>query len=113
MSLILTLALLKVIPGELRLKSFPSPHGLSALWQRPTFPGRQTRRSAQGRDKGEEMLTGPKLMAKCLVLQAQCTGGGDEWARGRDSGMPSWSEVPVGLLLWTRVGGCSQGGVRT
>ena len=87
--------------------------GLSALWQRLTFPGRQTRGSAQGRDKEEEMLTGPKLMAKCLVLQAQCTGGGDEWARGRDSGMPSWSEVPVGLLLWTRVGGCSQGGVRT
>ena len=113
MSLLLTLALLKVIPGELCLKSFPSPHGLSALWQRLTFPGRETRGSAQGRDKENEMLTGPKLMAKCLVLQAQCIGGGDEWGRGRDSGMPSWSEVPVEQLLWTRVEGCFQGRVRT
>lgn len=74
MSLLLTLALLKVIPGELRLKSFPSPHGLNALWQRPTFPGRQTRGSAQGRDKVKEMLQ--------VLSKMSCPPSSMHWGRG-------------------------------
>lgn len=58
--------------------SFLSAHELSALWPMLDFPGRGTKDSAQRRDEEKEMLKGPKLMAEHLVLQSQCTGGGDE-----------------------------------
>lgn len=60
------------------------PAGASGLWQRLAFLDKESRHLAQRRGEGEK-LRGPNLMAKCLVIQAQCTGGGD--GRGKVSGL--------------------------
>lgn len=89
---------------------FLSFQGLSTLRQRLASADRETRDLAQRRGEGEK-LRGPNLRAKCLVIQAQCPGGGG--GRGKVSGlrMPSWSGVSElqGEEGWS----CFQGRVRT